>query len=145
VQITTNIGFQAFESSDGAYVYYTQTQGAPSALWRVPASGGQPVRVLEGVIQRAFTVLEKGIYYIDQPAGDARLQFYDFAAGRSTTVARNPGGVELGLTALSTLPAVGSAQVAMGHIGRVNDTSRDGPRVVQANGVGSRSQRVGTC
>jgi Tol biopolymer transport system component/predicted Ser/Thr protein kinase len=99
VQVTTNIGFQAFESPDGAYVYYTQTEGAPSALWRLPASGGQPVKVLDGVIQRAFTVLEKGIYYIDQPAGDARLQFYDFATGRSTSVARNLGDVRLGLTA----------------------------------------------
>ena len=99
VQVTTNIGFQAFESPDGAYVYYTQTEGAPSALWRLPASGGQPVKVLDGVIQRAFTVLEKGIYYIDQPAGGARLQFYDFRTGRSTTVARNLGDVRLGLTA----------------------------------------------
>jgi hypothetical protein len=99
VQVTTNTGFVAFDSPDGAYVYYTQTEGAPSALWRIPASGGQPVKVLDGVIQRAFTVLEKGIYYIDQPAGDARLQFYDFATGRSTSVARNLGDVRLGLTA----------------------------------------------
>jgi Tol biopolymer transport system component len=54
--------------------------------------------VLEGVIQRASTVFEKGIYYIDQPEGEARLQFYDLATGRSTTVARNLGVVGLGLT-----------------------------------------------
>jgi Tol biopolymer transport system component len=98
IQVTHNTGFAAFESPDGAYVYYTQTSAMPSALWRLPASGGQPVKVLEGVIQKAFAVLEKGIYYIDQPAGDARLQFYDFATGRSTTVARNLGGVGQGLT-----------------------------------------------
>jgi serine/threonine protein kinase len=98
VQVTHNIGYVAFESPDGAYVYYTQTPATPSALWRLPASGGQPMKVLDGVIQRAFTVLEKGIYYIDQPAGDARLQFYDFGARRSTTVARNLGDVGQGLT-----------------------------------------------
>ena len=98
VQVTTNIGFVALESPDGAYVYYTQTQGAPSALWRLPVSGGQPVKVLEGVIRWAFTVFDKGVYYIDQPEGQARLQFYDSATGRSTTVARNLGDVELGLT-----------------------------------------------
>ncbi|MGD0670033.1 MAG: protein kinase [Bryobacteraceae bacterium] len=98
VQVTHDIGYVAFESPDGAYVYYTQTPVTPSVLWRLPASGGQPVKVLDGVIQRAFTVLEKGIYYINQPAGDARLQFYDFGTGRSTIVARNLGDVGLGLT-----------------------------------------------
>jgi hypothetical protein len=98
IQVTHNTGFAAFESPDGAYVYYTQTAGAPSALWRIPASGGQPVKVLEGVVQLDFTVFDKGIYYIDQPSGEARLQFYDLATGRSTTVARNLGDVGQGLT-----------------------------------------------
>jgi Tol biopolymer transport system component/predicted Ser/Thr protein kinase len=98
VQVTTNTGFVAFDSSDGAYVYYTQTRGEPGPLWRLPASGGPPVKVLEGVVQLAFTVSDKGIYYIDQPADDARLQFYNLATGRSTTVARNLGDVSQGLT-----------------------------------------------
>jgi len=98
VQVTHNVGYVAFESPDGAYLYYTQTPDA-SALWRLPTSGGPPVKVVEGVIQRAFAVLEKGIYYIDQPSVETRLQFYDLATGRSTTVARNLGDVELGLTA----------------------------------------------
>ena len=98
VQVTANIGFVALESPDSAYVYYTQTQGAPSALWRLPASGGEPVKVLEGVVQWAFAVSDKGVYYIDQPEREARLQFYDFATGKSNTVARNLGDVNLGLT-----------------------------------------------
>jgi serine/threonine protein kinase/Tol biopolymer transport system component len=98
VQVTYNTGFAVFESPDGAYVYYTQTRGEPGPLWRLPASGGQPVKVLEGVVQLAFTVSDKGIYYIDQPAGETRLQFYNLATGRSTTVARNLGDVSQGLT-----------------------------------------------
>ena len=98
IQVTHNTGFAAFESPDGAYVYYTQTAGAPSALWRIPASGGQPVKVLEGVVQLDFTVFDRGIYYIDQPADEARLQFYSLATGRSTTVARNLGDIGQGLT-----------------------------------------------
>ena len=89
----------AVESPDGAYIYYMQTPAGPSALWRLPTSGGQPVKVLEGVVRRAFAVLDRGIYYIDQPAGQARLQFFDFATGRSTTVARNLGDVSMGLAA----------------------------------------------
>ena len=100
VQVTHNVGFTAFESPDGAYVYYTQTTGpVASPLWRLPTSGGQPVQVLEGVVMRAFVVLERGIYYIDRRAGEARLQFFDFATSKSTTVARNLGEIHLGLTA----------------------------------------------
>jgi eukaryotic-like serine/threonine-protein kinase len=99
VQVTDNIGYVAFESPDGAHVYYTQTLSTPSALWRLPTSGGQPVKVLAGVINRAFTVLERGIYYIDRPSGESRLQYFDFANGRSTTVAGNLGDLRNGLTA----------------------------------------------
>jgi hypothetical protein len=72
---------------------------APGALWRLPTSGGQPVKVLDGVVLRAFAVLEKGIYYIERPSDEARLQFFDFASGKSRTVARNLGDVRQGLTA----------------------------------------------
>ena len=100
VQMTHNVGFVATAAPDGAFVYYTQTSGpVASALWRFPTSGGEPVKVLEGVIMRAFAVIERGIYYIDRPADEARLQFFDFATGRSTTVARNLGNVRTGLTA----------------------------------------------
>ena len=99
VQITHNVGYMAFESPDGAYVFYTQTPRQPSDLWRLPASGGQPVKVLEGVIMRAFVVVERGIYYIDKPSDGTRLQFYDFVTGKIVTVARNLGPVQLGLAA----------------------------------------------
>ena len=101
IQVTHNIGTVALESPDGAYVYYTQTFGAPSALWRVPVSGGQPVKVVGGVVRWAFAVCDQGIYYIDQPEGESRLEFYNFATGRSSTVAGNLGDVELGLTVSS--------------------------------------------
>ena len=105
--MTNNVGFAAFESPDGAYLYYTQTMDRPSPLWRLPTSGGVPVKVLDGVVLRAFVVLEGGIYYIDRPSGESlyagpgetRLQYFDFATRRSTTVARNLGNVGLGLTA----------------------------------------------
>jgi hypothetical protein len=99
VQVTNNVGHVAFESPDGRYVYYTQTSNTPSALWRIPVSGDQPRKMLDGVVFRAFVVLETGIYYIDQPSGEARLQFFNFASGRSITVARNIGKIGPGLTA----------------------------------------------
>jgi len=47
-----------------------------SALWRMPVSGGEPVKVLDGVLMRAFVVLERGIYYIERPERESRLQFF---------------------------------------------------------------------
>jgi len=111
VQVTNSVGYTPLESPDGAYLYYVQTMDKPSTLWRLPASGGVPVKVLEGVVLGNFVVLEKGIYYIDRPAGEGgihyldrpsgetRLQYFDFATRRSTTVARNLGIVDLPLTA----------------------------------------------
>jgi Tol biopolymer transport system component len=100
VQVTNNVGWAAFESSDGAYIYYTQTSGPePSALWRLPASGGEPVKVLDGVIMRAFAVLQKGIYYIDRAGRESRLQYFDFATSKSVVVARDLGEVRTYLTA----------------------------------------------
>jgi serine/threonine protein kinase len=99
VQVTKNTGFVAFDSLDGTSVYYTQTSSLPSALWRLPIFGGRPVKVLEGVVFRAFAVLERGIYYIDRPAGETRLQFFDFTTSTSTTVTTGLGDPWFGLTA----------------------------------------------
>jgi len=42
----------------------------------MPVSGGEPVKVLDGVLMRAFVVLERGIYYIERPERESRLQFF---------------------------------------------------------------------
>ena len=99
VQVSRNVGVAALEAPDGRDVYYTQTPVEASPLWRLSASGGEPVKVLDGVVMRAFVVLARGIYYIDRPERASRLQFFDFATRKSTTVAGNLGDVRLGLTA----------------------------------------------
>src|SRR5262245_24995806 len=83
----------------------------PSPLGRLPVSGGVPSKVLDGVVMGNFVVLEKGIYYIDRPSGqggiyyldlpssETRLQYFDFTTGKSTTVVRNLGTVDLPLSA----------------------------------------------
>jgi eukaryotic-like serine/threonine-protein kinase len=98
VQVTRNGGYVAFEGADGA-VYYTQTSAAPSILWRLDSPGGVPFKVVEGVVWRNFAVLDRGIYYIDQPSSETRLQFFDFASQRPTTIARGLGDVRYGMTA----------------------------------------------
>ena len=100
IQVTQNGGFLALEEPSGANLYYTQAPATSgTAVWRMPTSGGAPVMVLAGVISSAFVVLEKGIYYIDRQSDELRLQFFEFAAGRSRTVARNLGEVRALLAA----------------------------------------------
>jgi Tol biopolymer transport system component len=97
-QITKSGGYVAFESADGAYLYYTRSSTL-SELWRVPTLGGEPVKVLDQVRQRAFAIVEKGIYFVDGAASETRLRFFDFATGRTSVVARNLGETSFGLTA----------------------------------------------
>ena len=100
VQVTQNLGFVALESSEGGSIFYTQTSGPePSALLQMSTTGGQAVKVIDGVYMRGFVVLDAGIYYLDMSAGETRLQFYNFATRRSSIVARNLGDVRIGLTA----------------------------------------------
>jgi WD40 repeat protein len=98
VQVTPNEGGVRFESADGSHLYYLAVS-VPSPVWRLPISGGEPVKVLDGVWWFNFWLLEKGAYYIDRLGGETRLQYLDFATGKSTTVARNLGEVSPGLTA----------------------------------------------
>jgi hypothetical protein len=110
VLVTSGPGTSPQESLDGAYLYYVETLDPPSSLWRVPVSGGTPVRVLDGVVLGNYAVLSGGIYYIDRrsdegvhyfdlPSAEARLQYFDFATRRSTIVARSLGAVDTPLAA----------------------------------------------
>jgi Tol biopolymer transport system component len=111
VQVTNNAGALAIESHDGRDLYYVEAAERPSSLWRLPPIGGAPVKVLDGVVLGNFDVIKGGIYYIDRlsgeagvqltgpPSGETRLQYFDFATGQSTTVARNLGSVGFGLSA----------------------------------------------
>jgi Tol biopolymer transport system component/DNA-binding winged helix-turn-helix (wHTH) protein len=111
VQVTPNAGTLAIESPDGRDLYYLEAADRPSSLWRLPLAGGQPVKVVDGIVLGNFDVIDGGIYYIDRvsgeagvffsdrPRSEARLQYFDFATRRSTTVAHNLGTVGFGLSA----------------------------------------------
>ena len=64
-----------------------------------PPSGGEPVKVLDGVVWYNFCLVDGGAYYIDRSEGETRLRYLDLATGRSTTVARNLGEVGAWMTA----------------------------------------------
>ena len=110
-QVTTEEATLGIESVDGRDLFYVTATERPSAIWRMPVDGGAPEKVVDGVINGSFDVVEAGIYYldrvsgsggiysVDRPGGETRLQFFDFATRESTTVAGGLGAVGAGLTA----------------------------------------------
>jgi Tol biopolymer transport system component/DNA-binding winged helix-turn-helix (wHTH) protein len=113
VRVTSTTGSVAIESPAGDALYYVTAADRPSPLWRMPLDGGAAVKVLDGVLGGNFDVADRGIYYLERiqgappaagasaspPAADVRVQFYDFATGRLTTVASDLGLVGFGLCA----------------------------------------------
>ena len=85
-QVTKQGGREAFESPDGRHVYYAK-ENVPG-MWRVPAEGGEELKILDQVRQGSWAVWERGIYFVNP---DARpfpsIEFYDFATERTTRIA----------------------------------------------------------
>ena len=85
-QVTRQGGREAFESSDGRFVYY-ETGNVPG-LWRAPAEGGDGVKVLAQVRHGAWAMWEQGVYFANPEARPhLSVEFYSFATGRTTRVA----------------------------------------------------------
>jgi Tol biopolymer transport system component len=87
IQVTKKGGFQAAESADGKFLYYTKTDPV-SGLWRASVSGGEETRILEAVAQRSFAVVKDGVYYFAPPgtSGRSPLQFLNFTSARTITI-----------------------------------------------------------
>jgi Tol biopolymer transport system component len=88
VPVTRNGGGTAFESFDGKSVYYMKGDLA-GPLRKMPVSGGEESQVLPSVVNRAFSLVNDGIYFIPEPGTDEKssIQFLSFATGKVKTVA----------------------------------------------------------
>ena len=104
VQVTNAGGGPAFESPDGAHLYYTRIRGAldgDADLCRVPVNGGPEVTVDVSVVGRHLAVTRDGIWYVRWPAGltkkdwhigtrlgkgDFSVWFHSFATGTARRV-----------------------------------------------------------
>ena len=79
-------------SSDGKWIYFSSNRSGRHQVWKVPVEGGGPAgEVLQGVLNGAFQVVERGIYYIDQASAKSTLRFFDFAGRRSVAIAGDLG------------------------------------------------------
>ena len=69
VRVTQIPHIVPIESPDGRDLYFVYGGGPASALWRMPAAGGTPVKVLDGVLFGNFDVVHGGIYYLERVSG----------------------------------------------------------------------------
>jgi Tol biopolymer transport system component len=95
VKVSPTNGMLAVESVDGRSMFYVQTAttNSPGPLLQLPLNGGDPVQLVGNVLANSFDVIDTGVYYLERAAGDTRLQFFDFATRRSTTIATKLGNV----------------------------------------------------
>lgn len=87
-QVTTTEGYLAMESPDGKWVYYTK--GNTSGIWRIPTGGGPEVRIAPQPPDGYWgywAVTQRGVYFLDAAQPQWRIQLYDPATKRISTVA----------------------------------------------------------
>ncbi|HXP10266.1 MAG TPA: hypothetical protein VN828_17310, partial [Acidobacteriaceae bacterium] len=65
VRVTRHGGYEAFESADGDFLYFTR-KGQKAGFWRMPLSGGEetPVVGLEDIGNRDWDGSSEGIYFV---------------------------------------------------------------------------------
>jgi Tol biopolymer transport system component len=99
VLVTRNGGGPAFESFDGKSIYYLKGDYS-GGLWKMLVSGGEESQVLSSVVQRAFSLVSGGIYFIPASGADGKssLQFLSFATGKVKTIAPISGSPGEGLS-----------------------------------------------
>ncbi|HEV8486868.1 MAG TPA: LpqB family beta-propeller domain-containing protein [Blastocatellia bacterium] len=103
MQVTKEGGFEAFESPDGKFLYYTKERNI-AGIWRVPVEGGDETLIpeLQEVRNyRYWVVAESGIYFVpEKTVPRPTINFFNFATGKVTQVATperppvyGPGGL----------------------------------------------------
>jgi Tol biopolymer transport system component/DNA-binding winged helix-turn-helix (wHTH) protein len=85
VQVTRQGGFEAFESADGKFIYYSKWISLPG-IWRVPVEGGEETLILDlqnTGHRRSWAVVEQGLYFAaaETPSSSV-VEFFSFATGQ---------------------------------------------------------------
>jgi Tol biopolymer transport system component/DNA-binding winged helix-turn-helix (wHTH) protein len=108
VQVTRGGGFTVFESTDGAYIYYSKVDG-PRGIWRVPVGGGEEELVLGekhpgAGVWGSWCLAKDGLYLFNPNARTGcAVEFFSFATRRVTQVAHLEGVNEF-LSGLTVSP-----------------------------------------
>jgi Tol biopolymer transport system component len=81
-------GFAAFESSDGAFLYYVKAD--QPGIWRMPARGGDETRVLSRPSPENWgdwALFDHGIYYLDESDSKPAIRYFTFTTRKSRKIA----------------------------------------------------------
>jgi Tol biopolymer transport system component len=86
-QITRSGGFAPIASRDGARLYYLKSNTTVSSLWELNLANGGERQIAPSVLNRAFAVADKGIYFFYGPSsGPYALNFFDLHSGESRAI-----------------------------------------------------------
>ncbi|HSE33174.1 MAG TPA: LpqB family beta-propeller domain-containing protein [Pyrinomonadaceae bacterium] len=104
IQVTRHGGREAFESLDGKFVYYSKDSAIPG-IWRITATGGEEIRVLDEGVQGFWALLDVGIYFVNTKARPRpTIEFFNFATGQTTRITAIEKELELVFPSLSISP-----------------------------------------
>lgn len=113
VQVTKTGGFEARESKDGKWLYYSRPPSSlvgrreKPGIWRMPVEAGAETLVLDRATDRLWTVAGEYLYFMDVKAKPhATINRLDLATGRLTRMAEVEKDPRLlpGVSGLSVSP-----------------------------------------
>ena len=87
--VSSNDGMVGQESPDGQWLYFAR--GGENGIWRMPASGGEAVRILDQPVAGYWgywTVSPVGIYFLDQRQSTPAISVYDPVTRKTTIFAK---------------------------------------------------------
>lgn len=88
--VTSDDGIVGDESPDGKWLYFARGDEA-NGIWRVPASGGEAVRILDQPMAGYWgywAVTASGIYFLDQRQSTPSISVYDPVTQKTTVIAK---------------------------------------------------------
>ena len=97
MQVTKKGGVFAAESEDGRFLYYSKYEA--HGIWQAPIQGGEEKRVLDRAGEHEWfnwALSGNGIYFLDHRGNGAVLDFFDFAASKTTTILTSDKGPGVG-------------------------------------------------
>jgi eukaryotic-like serine/threonine-protein kinase len=84
-------------SPDGKWLYFTRG-GGDGGVWKLPVSGGDPVRLTGSIYRYNFAVTADGLYFMPaETRAMNSIRFLNFATGAETEILKIEKPVELGL------------------------------------------------
>jgi Tol biopolymer transport system component/DNA-binding winged helix-turn-helix (wHTH) protein len=103
VQVTKTGGFEAVESEDGKWLYYSRF-GRPG-VWKMPVGGGAETSVLNKTTARFWTLADHCLYFMDLEAKPrATINRLELATGKTSRIARVEKDLPLAFSGLSVSP-----------------------------------------